>query len=311
MAPRHAARARAPTEAYSSTTTTTTKSATAAKASSKHAPPRQPAAPPVHDSSEDEDETDTDDDDDGPQPFPFFSLPAEIRLRVYELLLLIPGGPIDLSPTNYRLIRRRTLPLFLTSRRTHDEAYRVFYGSNTFRLFPLHGRFFHTKRPLLARLPPRYRAAIATLELRLGPGWQGPLPKCWDLSPAGAAKLGLADCSGLRALHVFVECDPASDEVFRGFRRSDDFFTSFCGSLLGEGLLPRVPSVAVVRFDGFPSVKTDSPLMVELLRQVRLQGRRITYGPERGWGREKGVEELEKGVARLRLWAGATAQKVC
>ncbi|KAL1652090.1 hypothetical protein SLS58_000214 [Diplodia intermedia] len=291
MATRRAARARAHTEAYSSTTTVATRRR--AKAPAKTARP----PPPQHlDENDDTDET-TDSEAD---PFPFFALPAEIRLRVYELLLSVPGV-VDLDPMNYRTILRRTLPVFLTSHRMHEEAYRVFYGTNVFRLFPLHGRFFHTKKPLLARLPPRYRNSITRLELRLGPGWQGPLPKCWDLSPEGADRLGLADLRETRSLKVFVECDPASDEIFRGFRRSDDFFTAFCSGLL-RNLFPCVPSIEEVQFDGFPSVKKDSPLMTELLRQVRGHGKRVTYGPERGWADK--VAELESGIARLHLWAG-------
>ncbi|OJD40415.1 twin-arginine translocation pathway signal sequence [Diplodia corticola] len=296
MASRRAARARAHTEAYSSTTTVATRRR--AKAPTKAARP----PPPQHRYDDDDDDDDTDEttDSEAAEPFPFFALPAEIRLRVYELLLAVPGV-VDLNPSNYRTIRRRTLPLFLTSHRMHEEAYRVFYGTNVFRIFPLHGRFFHTKKPLLARLPSRYRNSIARLELRLGPGWQGPLPKCWDLSPEGAERLGLADLADARSLKVFVECDPASDEIFRGFRRSDDFFTVFCSGLL-RNFLPRVPSIEEVQFDGFPSVKQDSPLMKELLLQVRGHGKRVTYGPERGWADK--VADLESGIARLHLWAG-------
>ncbi|KAH7034310.1 hypothetical protein B0J12DRAFT_276442 [Macrophomina phaseolina] len=297
---RRAALARAPTEAYSSATTTIA-APSSAKATAKAQ--RSPAAPQPHhhataedhDDDEDYDTTDVETD-----PFPFFALPAEIRLRVYEELLTVPTV-IDLDPVNYRRIWRRALPLYLTSHRMHEEAYRVFYGANQFRLFPLHGRFFHTKKPLLARLPPRYRNSLTRLELRLGPGWQGPLPRCWDLSPEGAEKLGLADLREVRSLKVFVECDPASDEIFRGFRRSDDFFTAFCGDLL-RSLLLRVPGIEEVQFDGFPSVTKDSPLMTELMRQVTVHGKRITYGPERGWADK--IVELETGIARLHLWSG-------
>ncbi|KAF2265536.1 hypothetical protein CC78DRAFT_532417 [Lojkania enalia] len=145
------------------------------------------------------------------KPFRFFDLPSELRLRVYELVLLVPKT-VDLDPTNHRAISPR-LRLFLVSRRMHDETFRVFYGRNTFRVFPVHGRFFHTKAPLLTRLSPRYRNMMTKLELRLGPGWNKP-PKGW----VADGRLGLIHAEKVRSLKVFVECDPASHEVFEGFR---------------------------------------------------------------------------------------------
>ncbi|EON67370.1 hypothetical protein W97_06623 [Coniosporium apollinis CBS 100218] len=213
-------------------------------------------------------------------PFRFFDLPSELRVRIYDLCLVVPKT-IDLDPTNHRRIAPR-LALFLTCHRMHEEAYRVFYGNNTFRLFPIHGRFFHTKRPLLSRLPPRYRAAIQRVELRLGPGWTAP-PGSWKVSP----RLGLSDTTVLRMLKVFVECDPASDDIFRGFRKNEDFYTHFCRNLLSE-IAVQVPSLEVVQFDGYPSVSKDSPLMRELLKEARNRGKRTTWGPERGWAEDGG-----------------------
>ncbi|KAK8169201.1 hypothetical protein BKA80DRAFT_187384, partial [Phyllosticta citrichinensis] len=211
------------------------------------------------------------------QPFRLLDLPAEVRLRIYEHVLLVPHT-IDLDPSNTYTLSPR-LRLLLASRQLHDEAYRVFYGGNTFRLFPVHGRFFHTRKPLLARLSPRCRAAITSVELRLGPGWNG-LPSAWG--DVASPLLGLADATAWRSLRIFVECDPAGDDVFAGFRRSDDFFTRFCAGLLAD-LFPRVPSIRSVVFDGFPGVAKDSPLMVELIRVARAEGKRIAWGPERGW----------------------------
>jgi hypothetical protein len=209
------------------------------------------------------------------QPFRFFDLPYELRLRVYELILLFPKT-IDLDPFNYRNIRR-FFGLFVVNHRMHDEASRVFYGRNTFRVFPVHGRFVNHKKPLLARLPTRYRALITKLELRLGPGWTKP-PRGWVVDD----RLGLGDLGKARLLKIFVECDPASHDVFEGFRNPGDFYTIFCLDLL-RSLFGEVPSVAQVEFDAYPGIEKSSPLMQVLANEAKAQNKRITWGPERGW----------------------------
>ncbi|KAF2119714.1 hypothetical protein BDV96DRAFT_568077 [Lophiotrema nucula] len=209
------------------------------------------------------------------QPFRFFDLPYELRLKVYELLLVAPKT-IDLDPANIRTIVPR-MSLFYVNHRMHEEAYRVFYGSNTFRIFPIHGRFFHTRAPLLARLPARYRAAIIKLELRLGPGWTEP-PRGWALD----SRLGLSDLAKVKFLRIFVECDPASDEIFQGFRVAEDFYTKFCVNLLC-GLMFQVADLGDIEFDAYPSVKKSSPLLRSLLEAARDEHKRILWGPERGW----------------------------
>ncbi|KAI9731555.1 MAG: hypothetical protein M1834_004675 [Cirrosporium novae-zelandiae] len=205
----------------------------------------------------------------------FFDLPSEIRNNIYKMALCV-NRTIDMDPTNYRRIAPR-LDLFLTCKRIHAEAYPIFYGSSTFRLFPIHGRFMGNRQlPLLARLPPHYRKVIRTLELRLGPGWSSP-PKSWHVHK----RLGLPDLESLKTLKVFVECDP-SHSIFKGFRISKDFFTGFAGSLL-EGLLAEIGSVENVQFDGYPSVERTASLMTRLLEVTKLAGRKVTWGPERGW----------------------------
>ena len=212
--------------------------------------------------------------------FRFFDLPAEIRLRIYEEVLVLPDT-IDLDPKNVNRIVPR-LAIFRVNRQAHEEAYRVFYGSNTFRLFPVHGRFFHTRHPLLSRLPARYRSAMTALELRLGPGWTAP-PKCWAVTP----RLGLSDLAALRRLNIFIECDPASDAVFAGFRRSESFYTDFCRDLLLQVLL-LVPALQVVHFDAWESIKRDSPLLTALVELSRGAGKSLTYGPHRAWSEQFG-----------------------
>ena len=212
---------------------------------------------------------------DPPQPFPFLALPYELRLRVYELVLTYPKT-IDLDPTNYRAIARN-LQTFLVNRQMHDEASRAFYSCNTFRIFPIHGRFFHAKLPLLARLPPRYRAHITKLELRLGPGWTKP-PRGW----VADNRLGLADMGKLRLLKIFVECDPASHPIFEGFRNGEDFYTTFSVELV-RSFMAQVPPLAEIEFDAYPSVERTSPLLQGLVHEAKAWLKRVTWGPERGW----------------------------
>ncbi|KAF2708154.1 hypothetical protein K504DRAFT_456199 [Pleomassaria siparia CBS 279.74] len=98
-------------------------------------------------------------------PFPFMRLPAELRLKVYKLLLLL-DSPIELWPhakqnTMYcanvgrsKAIRRfvalrHTLRLLRVSQQINSEAAQVFYGSNNFRFSGINGwmvlsAFLHT-----------------------------------------------------------------------------------------------------------------------------------------------------------------------
>lgn len=184
---------------------------------------------------------------------------------------------------NYRLVLPQ-LSLFLVNRQMHEEAYRVFY-SQTICLFPTHGRFFHTKKPLLLRLSTRYRSALNSMELRIGPGWSAP-PRGQKITP----ELGLVECTSLRILRVFVECDP-SEQVFAGFRgrnATEDTYKDFCLDLLA-GIYDRVPSLAVVELDAYPAVKKNSPMIMALQRQVRQYGKVLHWGPLRGW--TKGIDE--------------------
>lgn len=179
----------------------------------------------------------------------------------------------------------------------HQEAYPIFY-SQPIRLFPTNGRFFHTKHVLLARLPTHYRAAITTLELRLGPGWTNP-PPCQNTGP----RLGLADCTSLRMLKIFVEMDP-SDTIWAGFRgknATEDTYKHFCVDLL-RGIMEQVPSLATVEIDAYPAVKKEAPLVMALRRGVEEDGKKVIWGPLRGWekeGDEPGLIGLEKALAGM------------
>lgn len=200
------------------------------------------------------------------EPFNFFGLPAELRHKILGILLK-SDRVIDIDYSNHRQAL-----MFPTSKKFHEEAAAVFYGINTFRLFPTHGRVEGSKvKPLLMRLPRRYRAEVVSLELRLGPFWSKP-PRCWKVSDA----LGLKDATAVRVLKVFVEVDP-SHPVFNGFRRNKDFYTHFAGALL-KGVIARLPNLEEVQIDGYPSVNRESPLITRLVEEAREGHKKISWG---------------------------------
>ena len=249
-------------------------------------------------------------------PFPYFRLPFEIRTLILEHLLLY-DHVIDYDPANYRTIAKR-LQIFQVSKRMHEEAYRIFYGRNIFRLFPIHRDFHKAESILLTRLPQRYRAAITRIDLRLGPHWADP-PRCWTLGfgQVGGAKKkdksGLEDCVSLKEIKVFVEVDP-SHPIFTGWRIDERFYTEFAGGLL-KRICVLVPDLDVVEFDGWESVQLNGPLMQELRMEAADAGVRVRFGPERGWREEVSqltpsmivgsapVTALESAVAAISLQA--------
>lgn len=98
--------------------------------------------------------------------------------------------------------------------------------------------------------------------------------------------LGLTNCMSVRVLKIFVECDP-SDGIFKGFRQSDGFYEGFSCTLL-ENVLKEVPSVKVVEFDAWTSVKRDGDMITSLGEVVQRFDKTVAWGPERGW--EEGSE---------------------
>lgn len=219
------------------------------------------------------------------KPFRLMDLPSELRLKVYDFYFGI-DRVIDLDPDNYKQIFKKMV-ILRTCRTVYHEATYVLYSTHTFRLFPTHpGRFFKTKKPLLARLTPRQRGKLTSLELRLGPGWSKP-PRGWVVNTA----LGLADCKNVRKLNVFVECDP-SDGIFNGFRRADGFYEKFSRNLLDE-VLQAMPWVDRVQFDAWSSVKKSGGMMRKLVPAAEMHGRRVAWGPERGWSDRDGDEIVD------------------
>ncbi|CAK7563043.1 MAG: hypothetical protein SEPTF4163_000900 [Sporothrix epigloea] len=209
------------------------------------------------------------------QPFRFLDLPSELRLKVYGYHFQGVDPVTDLSPDNYRKVFRK-LFLLRTCRTIYQEASYYFYSRHTFRIFPTHpGRFFKTRRPLLARLKQHQRSAMTSLELRLGPGFNKP-PKCWVVQ----RKLGLKECINVRTVHVFVQLDP-SVSWLDGFRKAG-FYETFSSSLLND-ILAELPNVDTIEFDGYESVRKSCPIMEALQAVVRDHALRVTWGPKNGW----------------------------
>ncbi|PHH93052.1 hypothetical protein CDD83_1754 [Cordyceps sp. RAO-2017] len=209
-------------------------------------------------------------------PFLFLSLPSELRIKIYQHYFDATDVVLDLDPANYKRIHK-LLGLMRVCKQIHAEATHYFYSTRPFRLFPTYpGRFFKSKKPLLARLKASQRARITSLELRLGPGWNAP-PRGWVVNDA----LGLQDCVNAHKVTVFVECDP-SDGVFKGFRRSEGFYESFSRKLLAS-VLEALPAVHVIEFDAWSSVKKSGAMMHGLLDVAAQSKRLIRWGPERGW----------------------------
>ncbi|KAK1778290.1 hypothetical protein QBC45DRAFT_166602 [Copromyces sp. CBS 386.78] len=219
------------------------------------------------------------------KPFPFLELPAELRVKIYEYFFDDTHYVLDLDPDNYRRIHKK-LGFFRTCRIISLEAGYLFYSTHTFRIFPTHpGKHFKTKKPLLARMSSRQRSWITSLEMRLGPGWNKP-PRGWVVNPA----LGLHECTSVRQLTVFVECDP-SDGIFNGFRRADDFYEGFSRSLLTD-VLTEMPFVDNVTFDAWSSVRKKGAMMRGLINTALSHGKQVRWGPERGWTDEDNEEEI-------------------
>ena len=100
-----------------------------------------------------------------------------------------------------------------------------------------------------------------------------------------------------------MECDP-SDSVFAGFRgqnATEETYKWFSVDLL-RGILEHVPSLETIEIDAYPAVKKEAPLVMALRRKIEDNGKKLVWGPLRGWekeGDEPGLIGLEKALAGM------------
>lgn len=224
--------------------------------------------------------------DEKPKPFRFMDLPSELRVKIYGHHFANIGPVVDLEPGNYFSIHKK-LSILRVCRQIYHEASHAFYSTKTFRIFPTDGRHSRTKKGLLARIKPRSRAHMTSLELRLGPGFSQPY-RSWVVNPL----LGLDDCVNVRRLCVYIEIDP-SDTTFNGWRVNNGFYESFCQKLLDD-ILKGLPNADKIEFDARKCVRKGCDMMQRLLEVARTNQRQIRWGPRRGWTDEDEDDDLEQ-----------------
>lgn len=202
--------------------------------------------------------------------FRFFDLPAELRNRIYHYVLFSKPG--------YRRARggRRAsrLACMLVNKRMHQESAYVLYATHRFQIFPL--QLFEAL-PTVQELPPCYQVLVKNLAMVVGSSWTNP-PKSWKVTRHLAKCLKKLPVETLR---VFVDFDP-SHPAFARYRVSENFYTDFCGDLLGD-VLEIMPQLQYVELDGNPGVDVNGPLVSRLRNEALDQEKIIRYGKEGEW----------------------------
>ncbi|RMZ90508.1 hypothetical protein DV736_g2279, partial [Chaetothyriales sp. CBS 134916] len=242
--------------------------------------------------------------------FPFLSLPPELRNRIYYLTWFGTSAVQAVHRDSYPPLAasdRGRLNLTLVCRRLHLESTHLLYSSTSFRLFPLQD-FLYLPTPL--SLSPHYRTHITTLSLIVGSSWTNP-PSAWRVGKA------LTRClSRLKLVHtlkIFIEVDP-SVPMFTGFRRSETFYTDWCGDLVRDVLKVLTSNCEVVEVDGNPGIDPHGPLSTRIVSEVEASGRKVRWGLE--WAdKAKAVEEqrvlgLARGIAMDELADQLTGMKI-
>ncbi|RMZ76493.1 hypothetical protein DV738_g4951, partial [Chaetothyriales sp. CBS 135597] len=206
--------------------------------------------------------------------FPFFSLPPELRNRIYYLVWF--GSPAAGHPDSFPPLAasdRGRLNLSLVCKRLHLESTHLLYSSTSFRLFPLQD-FLYLPTPLT--LPPHYRTHITTLSLIVGSSWTDP-PSSWRVGKAMTRCLSRMKL--VHILKIFIEVDP-SVPMFAGFRRSETFYTDWCGCLVRDVLKVLTLSCEVVEVDGNPGLDPHGQLSTRIVSEVEASGRKVRWGLE-------------------------------
>lgn len=212
-------------------------------------------------------------------PFPFFQLPAEIRNRIYLLVLFSSRGISGRKKSRTSLLA--------VSKRMHQEATYILYSSLSFRIFPIQD---FTSAPLIQDLRPMYRSMVTKLEMVIGSSWTSP-PKTWRVGKLLARRL--ARLSAVQTLKIFVQADP-SLPMYEKWRISFDFYTDFCGDLLRD-VLATMPHLKFIELDGNPGIEVGGPLVSRLLAEAEAKGKTCTLAPTKGMATSGGLKMVFRG----------------